>query len=269
MLPTLAVTSLSGLATLGGCIGIARGLGVGEVWGLELESLSGLAHFYVCLKAAIVSGSWMLSFFAVKHLPISLAAPLRASSPSLTVLGAVLVLAERPSPLQWGAILVTFLGYLGFAVIGRQEGIRLEANRWVFMLLMAMILGAVSGVYDKVLLQRVKLAPTTLQFWFTTYNLVIQGLVVLLLWWPKRRATTAFQARPAMLVVGAMLVLADQLYFRALAQETALVSMVSLLRRGSVVLTFGVGGLLFRERALGQKSLALSLILVGLVLMFL
>ena len=43
--------------------------------------------------------------------------------------------------------------YYLFSIIGRSEGVLFERNRWVWMLLAGTLVGAVSGLYDKHLLQ--------------------------------------------------------------------------------------------------------------------
>lgn len=264
VLPTLWASSvvswcfvlpLGALSLVDGAGSLPLGLGVGA---LPIRE-----HVGVLLKAVMVSLSWLLTFSAVKHLPISLAGPIRSTAPLFTLLGAVLLFAEQPTLTQWCGMLIILGGYVAFAIIGQADGLRLRANPWIWMLLGGTLLGAGSGLYDKLLLQRMKLEPMTLQFWFSTYNVLLQTLLVAAVWWP-RRAFQRFQWRATMFWVGALLVLADQLYFRALAGADALVSVVSLVRRSNVVVSFSLGGWLFSERLLVRKAIGLALILVGL-----
>jgi transporter family protein len=213
-----------------------------------------------------VTLSWVLTYFALKHLPISLASPVRASAPVFTLLGAVSLFGERPSFRQGIGILVVLLSYWAFSWIGRSEGIRFSRNPWVWSLFLGTLVGAASGLYDKHLLQSAKLPALTLQLWFSVYNTLIQGAVVALLWWPRRTWTTPFRWRPSILAVGVLLVVADALYFRALAQPGSLVSVVSTLRRTNVVLSFVVGSALFGERNRAPKAAALAGILLGIFL---
>lgn len=268
VLPVLLTAHLGGLAFLS--------LGAVVVWlvpetaarySFGVEPLNPRQHMLIVAKAALVSLSWVCAYFAVKHLPISIAGPLRSLSPLVTVLGAVVVFGEAPSGLQFAGMVVILGGYLGFAWLGRAEGIHFHADRWVLLLLLGTFVGAVSGLYDKHLLQHFRIHPTTLQVWFTIYNIVIQIVLVAVLWWPKR-SQDVFVFRPVVPLVGALLVVADQFYFRALAEPDALVSVVSLVRRTSVVVSFVVGGLLFREKLLKEKGGFLLLILAGVTLLF-
>ena len=224
-------------------------------------------HLLILAKAGIVTLSWVLTFFAIKHLPISLASPIRASAPLFTVLGAITLFSEIPSHAQLGGIAVTLGSYFLFSILGRKEGIIFERNRWVWMLFAGTLVGAVSGLYDKHLLQSAKLAPMSVQFYFTAYNTLLQGLIVGIFWWPVRATTTPFRFRGSIWLVGRLLLVADNVYFRALSVPGALVSVVSTVRRSNVVISFAVGSLLFREQRRWQKAVALVGVLVGLVLL--
>jgi len=223
-------------------------------------------HLLVVAKAAIVTLSWVLTFFALKHLPISLASPVRASAPLFTLLGAIVLFGERPTARQGLGIAVILLAYWIFSLIGRTEGIHFSRNSWVWSLFLGTLVGAASGLYDKHLLQTAHLPALAMQFWFTAYNTLIQGLIVIVLWWPSRAQHTPFRWRWTIAAVGALLLLADALYFHALTMPGALVSVISTLRRTNVVLSFAIGAVVFGERNRLRKSLALVGVLVGIFL---
>jgi len=265
--PVLLVLLLSTLSGLGLLL-LELGLGA-SVPGLPrfaLVPLDGTQHGYIALKSAIVSASWVFSFFAIKHLPISLATPIRASAPLFTVIGALCLFGERPVGRQWLGMALVLGAYLAFSAIGKREGIVFRTDRWVGFLFLGTLIGSASGLYDKYLLQDLELPPFTLQFWFTLYGACLQAGLC----WCFARARPArppLELRAWILLVGSLLVLADQCYFEALASDGALISIVSVVRRSNVLVSFAVGALLFRERLLRQKAFALVGVLVGLVLL--
>jgi transporter family protein len=216
--------------------------------GVFIAALSWRDHALVVAKAAVVTLSWVLTFFALKHLPISLASPVRASARQ--VLG----------------IAVILLAYWVFSLIGRIEGIRFSRDAWVWSLFLGTLVGAASGLYDKHLLQTAHLPALAMQFWFTAYNTLIQGAIVVFLWRPRRAQHTPFRWRWTIAAVGVLLLLSDALYFHALAMPGALVSVISTLRRTNVVLSFALGSLLFGERYRLRKSFALAGVIVGVFL---
>ena len=234
--------------------------------GVLIVALSWREHGLVVAKAALVTLSWVLTFFALKHLPISLASPVRASAPLFTLLGAVVLFGERPNARQGLGIAAILLAYWIFSLIGRSEGIRFSRNAWVWSLFLGTLVGAASGLYDKHLLQNAHLPALAMQFWFTAYNTLIQGAIVVFLWRPRRAQNTPFRWRWTIAAVGVLLLLSDALYFHALAMPGALVSVISTLRRTNVVLSFAVGSLLFGERYRLRKSLALAGVIAGVFL---
>jgi transporter family protein len=268
VLPSLLLGSLSGLSVLLPFTLLAsRFPAFAAQIGAVPASLSVQGHLLVAAKALLVTSSWIGTYFALKHLPLSIASPVRASAPLFTVLGAVACFQERPSPRQWAGICLILLSYWGFAWLGRKEGIRFGRNPWVWALFAGTLLGALSGLYDKHLLQSAHIPPASLQLWFTLYNAALQAGLVACLWWPQRRSSTPLQLRFSVLLVGALLILADAVYFRALAAPGALVSVVALVRRSNVVVSFALGAVLFREHNRGAKLVPLAGILAGLALL--
>jgi bacterial/archaeal transporter family protein len=222
-------------------------------------------HALLGLKALIVGMSWVLAYAAMKHLPITIASPVRASQPVWTLAGAILLFAERPTALQWAGILLITVSYYVLMLAGRREGIHFHANRWVLYMFAATVLGASSALYDKWLLQRAGFAPFTVQFWFAFYLVAFTAALLVA---DKRlaRTTTPFAWRWTAPLTGALLVASDFVYFHALATPDAMISLVSPLRRSGAAIAFVAGGLLFREQNKRRKALALAGILAGIVL---
>ncbi len=235
---------------------------------LYVPPLSWLGHAELLLKAAIVAASWLCTYLAVKHLPISLAAPIRATSPLWTLGAALVLLGERPSWLQLLGIATTLLSFLGLSVVGRLEGIHFHRNRWVGYMVLGTLFGAASGLYDKLLLGRLKLMPSTVQAWFSIYLVVLFGPLTWLLW--RRGRGTAerepFQFRFTIPLLALCLLCADFAYFHALRDPAGLISLVASIRRGATLIAFAAGVLVFKE-ANGWKKLPPVLgIVVGIVL---
>jgi transporter family protein len=231
---------------------------------LHVDTLTGFQHLQLLLKSTIVAASWVCSYFAVKQLPVSLAAPIRATGPVWTLLGATLVLGERPTWLEGLGIVITLASFLGLSVVGAREGIHFRRNRWIWFLGAGTLLGALSGLYDKYLLGSVGFTAATVQCWFSIYlTLLFLPLAVgwKLRWWQRQ----GFQWRWSIVLVSLMLLVADFLYFNALRDPEALVSMVSSLRRGGTLVAFAGGILLFGEVNARAKLLAVIGVVIGIV----
>ena len=232
--------------------------------GLYSPPLTFTEHLQVLLKAVIVVSSWILAFFAMKHLPISIFAPIRSTGPFWTLIGAILIFHEKLNLLQWAGVSLTLLFFYLFSTAGRKEGIEFRKNRWIFFIVLGTILGSVSGLYDKFIISRID--RIAVQAWFSFYQVAILIPVLAIFWYPGRKNTTPFRWRWAIPAIGITLVIADFLYFYALSLEGSMISMISSLRRSSVLITFSLGTLIFREKNLKQKGIYLLGILAGILL---
>ena len=232
---------------------------------LVTDSLTLKQHLQLLLKSGVVAASWIGTYYALKHLPLSLGAPIRAMSPLLTLFGAILILGERPSMLETIGILTTLGSFVGLSVAGAREGIHFHRNKWVGFLLVGTLFGAVSSLYDKYLFTTLNFSVPTVQCWFQIYLVVFFAPFALgwkLRLWPRNE----FQWRWTIPFIALALLVADYLYFSALRDPHGLVSIVMSLRRASTLVAFA-GGLYFFKEVNGWKKLpAVIGILVGIVL---
>lgn len=232
--------------------------------GLYVPELSKLEHAQIFLKSLIVVSSWILSFFALKNLPITIVAPIRSTSPLWTLIGALLIYQERLNLIQWCGILVTLLFFYLFSTLGKLEGIEFKKNKWVFFIIGATILASISGLYDKFIISRIDRIAT--QAWFSFYQVIILLPFALLNERIRKRRKLTFYWRWTIPLIGIFLVIADYLYFYALSFEDSLISVIAALRRGSVLVTFILGSFLFNEKNLKKKGIYLLGILTGIIL---
>lgn len=234
--------------------------------GLLVPPLGATEHARLFLKSGIVAASWLCTYMAVKHLPISLAAPIRATSPLWTLAAALVLLGERPSWLQLLGIGTTLFSFFGLSLVGRMEGVHFHRNRWVGYMLLGTLLAAASGLYDKLLLGRLKLAPATVQAWFSIYLLVLFVPVSLLAQRRRGDAAPRLQFRATIPLLAICLLCADFAYFTALRDPAGLVSLVSSIRRGSTLIAFAAGLFLFKEQNGKQKLGPVLGIVAGILL---
>ncbi len=230
-----------------------------------VQAVSPSVHLLLFAKSALVGASWTLALFAFKHLPISIATPIRATSPLWTTLVAVLLFGERPTIIQWTGMLLIMFAFISFSNVGKLEGIHISTNRWVVYMVAATLLGSLSALYDKYLLQRMVLSPVTVQAWFSIY-LVPVVLPLALRWYWKDRALQPFSWRWTIPAIAISLLIADFLYFSALSDPNALLAIVSPLRRTSVVIPFVFGIVILSEKNWKRKACLIVVMLCGVAL---
>lgn len=263
VLPVLFLSTLTNALVWGALLAIDAHFPGALPSALHVPALGWREHIELFLKAAIVSASWLCTYFAVKHLPISLAAPIRATGPLWTLGAALLILGERPSWLQLLGIATTLTSFVGLSLVGRLEGVHFHRDRFVGFMILGTLVGSASGLYDKLLLGKLRLAPSAVQAWFSIYLLVLFTPLTLR-WWQRRRES--FELRPTIPLLALCLLFADFAYFYALRDPNGLVSLVSSTRRGSTLIAFAAGLLLFHERNGLRKLPPVLGIVVGIVL---
>jgi transporter family protein len=225
---------------------------------LQMEPLK--AHLLVVLKSFIVLSSWIMGYYALKHLPITLTGPINAFRPVLVLLGALIIFGEKLNGLQWTGVLLSILSLFLLSLSGKKEGINFTSNKWIFILFGAVVMGAVSGLYDKYIIRQ--LPPIFVQSWFNIYQVAIMGSILLLM---KRKTSSKFRWSWWIPLISIFISIADFAYFHSLSSDGALIAVISMIRRGSVIISFTAGALLFKEKNLKAKALDLVLILVGLI----
>jgi transporter family protein len=223
-------------------------------------------HWMVLLKTVIVLTSWVFNYFALKHLPLTIVAPIRATGPLWTLIGAIIIFGEQLSIVRWLGLLLTLFFFFRFSTIGKLEGISFRNNKWMWFVIIGTLAGAVSALYDKHILRQVD--RLGVQAWFSFYQVV---LLLPILWFVRRKRSTRvpFYWRWTIPLIGLFLVIADFLYFYAISEPESLISVISALRRSSVIVPFVFGALMFGERNVKKKAIYLSGILAGILLLLL
>ena len=229
---------------------------------------------YIVLKSCIVLSSWLCAYFGMKHLPLTLVGPINATRPVMVLVGAILVFDEHLNAFQWVGVLLSIASFFLLSRSGKKENIYFFHNKWVFCVIAGAVLGAVSGLYDKFLMAPAEsgglaLNRIAVQSYYNFYQCGMMAVMLAVLWWPTRRQHTPFAWRWSIPLIAVFLSMADYAYFYGLSLEGVMVSVISLARRSSVVVSFLVAALLFKEKNLKSKAVDLFLVLLGMLFLYL
>ena len=230
-------------------------------------------HKYIILKSCIVLSSWIFGYFAMKHLPLTIVGPINATRPVMVLVGALLVFGERLNAWQWTGVALAVASFVMLSKSGKKEGIDFKHDKWIYFLVLAAFLGAVSGLYDKYLMASpenggVGLDRMIVQSWYNIYQMAMMGAMLVLLWWPTHKKTTPFHWEWSVIFISIFLSAADFVYFYSLSMPGAMISIVSMIRRGSVIVSFLFGAALFHEKNLKAKAFDLALVLLGMIFLY-
>lgn len=267
VLPVLLLNTLfSSLLFLPAILSAELGLGWFDSTPLAASRGTAEAHALVAVKSVIVLTSWIFGYFGMKHLPLTIVGPVNATRPVLVLVGALAIFGERLNGFQWIGVALALTSLVLLSRSGRREGVDFRHNVWILCLAAAAVTGAASGLYDKYIMTR--LDPAFVQSWYNLYQLGMMAVVTALLWLP-RRAASPFRWSWAIPLISVFLSAADFAYFCALREPDAMISVVSMVRRGSVVVSFLCGALLFGERNLRAKAVDLGFVLLGMLFLWL
>ena len=247
---------ISGLASLGWFEGTL----------FDIAPMGLRSHLLVMLKAAITLTSWLFGYVGIKHLPITIVGPINATRPVMVLMGAFIIFGERLNLMQWIGVALALVSLFLLSRAGKKEGIDFVRNKWVLCVAVAAMLGAVSGLYDRHILREIE--PLAVQSWFCVYQVVMMAVIVAVLRLSKA-AATSFRWSWAIPMISIFLTAADMAYFIALSQGDAMVSVVSMVRRSSVVVSFACGAMLFGEKNLKAKAIDMVFILIGMIFLWL
>ena len=221
------------------------------------------AHSLVFLKAVIVLSSWILGYFGLKHLPITIVGPINATRPVMVLVGAMLFFGERLNLMQWIGVALSIISLFLLSRSSKKEQVDFAHNKWIWLIAGAAVIGAASGLYDKYLMKQ--LNPMFVQGWYNLYQLLIMTAICAILWYPHRKSTTPFHWTWAIPLISIFISAADFAYLSSLNDPDSMVSIVSMVRRSSVIVSFACGAILFKEKNLRAKAIDLLLILLGMI----
>lgn len=230
-------------------------------------------HKYIVLKSVIVLSSWLFGYFGMKHLPLTIVGPINATRPVMVLVGALLFFGERLNLWQWAGVFLAVISFFMLSRSGKKEGIDFKHNHWILFVVLSALLGALSGLYDKYLMTPqseggVGMDRMMVQGWYNIYQAFMMLAMLLLLWWPYRKRSTPFHWHWSIPMISIFLSTADFIYFYSLSIPEAMVSIVSMVRRGSVVVSFIFGALFFHEKNLRSKALDLAFVLAGMLCLY-
>ncbi|MBO7327918.1 MAG: EamA family transporter [Lentisphaeria bacterium] len=224
-----------------------------------------LPHFLlILLKSIIVSSSWICVYYALRDMPISLATPIRSTSPLWTMIGGIAIFKEIPTLWQAVGMAAILTGYMLISLLGKKEGFSWK-SKGMRLIITGTLLGAASAIYDKFLLNTLQLNRQTLQLYFSIDLVFLLGTV-----WAIRQFfghRHPFVWKWSIPATGILLIISDYTYFFAVSLSDAPISMISLVRRCSCVVSFFIGAWIFHDKNLKSKSWILLLLLAGTTLL--
>ena len=219
-------------------------------------------HLRLILKAVLVTTSWVSGLIGLKLLPITTVSTLKASRPFFVVLFSIVIFGEKLNGWQWAGVALALLALTLLSGASKREGIDFSKSKGVLAMAVSILAGVASALYDKKVVANMD--PLFLQSWCNFYITILLALCIVVKNIHDKDSRERFKWDWKLLLIAIFITGADMLYFFALKQEGALLSVISIMRRCSVVVTFVLGAIVFKEKNLKAKSLDLAILLAGI-----
>lgn len=265
VLPVLFFGSLTSAVFFLPFIGISLSIekpSVHSIWYIPVVPLK--AHLFFILKSVIVSLAWLFGYFAVKHLPVTWLAPINASGPVWTILGALIIYGEKLNIMQWSGVAISLVFYY-FLSFGGSLIVQVKnAGKWSFYAFLSILFNSTSALLDKYLVANYD--RIAMQAYFSIYTALIFGFILLIIRKSNPQSIPPFIWHWAIPLIGIFLIAADYFYFLALSHEGSMVSILIIIRRASAIIVFTAGVTYFKESNLKKRAYVLAGILLGVAL---
>lgn len=222
-------------------------------------------HIKVAIKSVIVISSWIAGYYGLKYLPLTLVGPMNATRPVIVLVASIALFGERLNLWQWAGVAVSVASVWLLGRSSRKEGIDFTHNRWIVCMVLGVLLGAASAVYDRYILRQID--PIFVQSWFNVYDVVLMAIVLAATGSKRQSSRATFRWNWAIPLISIFVSAADFCYFYSLSMPDSMLSVVAMIRRSSVIVSFGCGALIFHEGNLRSKAVDLGLLLVGMALL--
>lgn len=234
-------------------------------------------HLMLVGKALLVSASWVSGMIALELLPITTVSTLKASRPFIVLLLSILIFGERLSALQYLGVAFALVAVVLITRAGK-SGDRAADRKGYIAIAISILTGVASALYDKLIMATME--PLFVQSRTNLYITVLLAVWVAARWLLVKKPRAAvcnsgdsthrgFRPDWWLLVTAVLITGADMAYFFALGQDGSLLSVISIIRRASVIVTFVFGVIIFKEKKLGSKFTALGFLVAALVCLML
>ena len=230
-----------------------------------LTAISLQEHLIVLLKAVLVSISWVSGLIAMKHLPLTTVSTVKASRPMFVVIFSIILFGERLSPLQWLGVAIVMAALFLSARSKQHETDKAASAKGMFCMIISVLSGAASALYDKHIIKGFE--PLALQGWTNLYITALLALILLFQYLTDKDQFQPFVWDWRILLIAVLITAADAAYFFAMKSPDAMLSVVTVIRRCSVLVTFLGGALILKEGHIRDKALVMVLMMAGVGLL--
>lgn len=211
------------------------------------------------VKSLAIFIAWICSFKAINEVPISFYGVMDMAQLIFSTLLGVLILHEAMTPLRLIGFALVLIG-LYLVNLKKSGGDRKIKPKYIIMILVSCLFNAVSGTFDKVLMQT--MTSSQLQFWYMLFLTLMYAVYII-----ATRQKPDFRAIYKNLwipLLAVLFVIGDKALFIANANPNSHVVVMTLIKQCSVLVTIVGGKLMFGEKNIFFRICCALVIIAGI-----
>lgn len=222
-------------------------------------SLEPIFIFYIFLKSAVVCTAWIFAFLAIKNMSVSLYGIMDLSRMVFSTMLGVFVLGESFTVNKAIGVALVILGLM---LVNAKKN---SSSKGVSIPVLAAALlncffNAVSGTMDKVLMGYME--STQLQFWFMLFMTIIYGVTLIIR--KEKISIKSIKTNYWIPVMSLSLIIGDRLLFEANKNPLSEVTLMTVIKQSSVIVSVLTGYFVFKEKDILYKLMCTLIVLSGI-----
>ena len=227
----------------------------------NVVGMPSIYHLWIFIKSFVIFLAWIFTFSSIKKMPVSFYGIMDSARMIFSTLIALMFLGES---MTWpkGVGLLLVLSGIIIVNLGNHGADEKVKAKFLVLSILSCLLNSISGVMDKKLLSMGEIDSSQLQFWFMLYLTVLYGAYIL-----ARRIPISIKTVKTnywIVLLSALLIIADRALFIANEDPESQVTVMTLIKQSSVIVTVLTGKLFFKEKQFLKRSICTVIVVAGI-----
>lgn len=228
----------------------------------DIFGIPPIYYLWIFIKSFVIFLAWILAFISIKKMPISLYGVMDSARMLFSTSIALIFLGETMTFNKGIGLTLVLLGLI-IVNLGHHHSDENVKFKYIIFSLLTCLFNAISGVMDKALMQTGEITASQLQFWYMLYMTLLYGVYILAARVPLKLGT--LKTNYWIVILSVLFVAADRALFIANADPESEVTVMTLIKQSSVVITVLSGKLFFKEKHILKRAICAGIVIAGIV----
>lgn len=225
-------------------------------------------YFLIAIKSFCMFLAWLCGFYSLKKIPVSLYGILSLSRVLFATLLGVVVLHETMTTYKLIGLILVCAGLLLLKFNPKKDN-QLTPEKdnqpeiaaiFIILAFISCIFNSISGFMDKILMRNI--TSSQLQFWYMLFIIIYYGIFVII---KKIKISPSVLKNVWVWALAVMFVIGDKALFIANANPNSQITIMTLIKQSSCIVTILGGKFIFKEKGIAYKLFCASIVILGIV----